>query len=69
MQKCKGANLGFKKKRGRSCKKRQGEHWKNFCLYFIKGDEIDIRGEGRMTPSPPPPKYTPGFGARMFSFC
>ena len=39
-----GANLGALKKRGHSCKQRQGEHWKTMLkisLVILRGAEQD----------------------------
>ena len=57
----KGVELGiFKKEGGRSCKQRQGEHWKTmFKNQFgnFKGrGKIDTGGGGRI---PPAPQNTP----------
>ena len=58
MQKfCRGeANLGYLKKRGRSCKQRQGEHWKTMFKSVLilrggGGGKIDTRGGGMLPAS------------------
>ena len=38
-----GANLGYLKQRGRSCKQCQEEHW-NYCLVIGRGGKIDTSG-------------------------